>query len=119
MSPVKGIESGFCGRRPDRHGACIWPERHQPTFEKMTPKDHMERFARRVPGGGIAWENAVFTRSDSQEPGRLIDAAVDIAWERLLGSREKSYRLAINTQGRLLVFSVATGTLAAELKMAA
>jgi hypothetical protein len=85
----------------------------------MTPKDHMERFARRVPGGGIAWENAVFTRSDSQEPGHLIDAAVDIAWERLFdGSGENTSRLAINTHGRLLVFSLSTD-IVANLKMAA
>lgn len=68
----------------------------------MTPKDHMERYARRVPGGGIAWENHVFETDDA---GRLVDAAVDIAWERLLeGAPHHEMRLAINTQGRLLVF---------------
>ena len=73
----------------------------------MSPKDHMERFARRFPGGGIAWEHNVFQRSESHEPGRLLDAAVDIAWERLLeGPSSKTGRLAINQQGRLLVFQV-------------
>ncbi|MFT4606201.1 MAG: hypothetical protein ACI9W4_002949 [Rhodothermales bacterium] len=70
----------------------------------MTHKDHMERFARRVPGGGIAWENAVFSK-DQGEAGGLLDAAVDIAWERLLaGARRGRVRLDINRQGRLLVF---------------
>ena len=65
----------------------------------------MERYARRVPGGGIAWENTVFDQSAPGEAVRLVDAAVDIAWERLLADRSpEEARLAINRQGRLLVF---------------
>lgn len=71
----------------------------------MSPKEHMERFARRVPGGGIAWESSVFGRSSHHDSVTLVDAAVDIAWENLLAQGPQGrYRLAINTQGRLLVF---------------
>lgn len=82
----------------------------------MTPKDHMERFARRVPGGGIAWENSVFSNQET-DAGHLLDAAVDIAWERLIhGSRSaRPTRLDINRQGRLLVFRLAGKPVEPEL----
>lgn len=65
----------------------------------------MERFARRVPGGGIAWENSIFNASQDHDSSRLLDAAVDIAWERLIqGASVATRNLAINNEGRLLVF---------------
>ncbi|NNE69390.1 MAG: hypothetical protein HKN29_03380 [Rhodothermales bacterium] len=85
----------------------------------LSPKDHMERFARRVPGGGIAWENAIFS-TDESDPGKLLDAAVDIAWERLVeGARGlRPTRLDINRQGRLLVFRLAGQPTQSELPLA-
>jgi hypothetical protein len=80
----------------------------------------MERFARRVPGGGIAWENSVFTRPTSDRASRLVDAAVDIAWERLLDSDDGTRGgLSIGTQGRLLVFRSTALQHAQELPLAA
>ncbi len=105
---------------PSRRARHLIGEQYTPdkTSSPMTHKDHMERFARRVPGGGIAWENSVFAR-DEQEAGGLLDAAVDIAWERLLaGARRGRARLDIHRQGRLLVFRLAGPTREPELPFA-
>jgi len=80
----------------------------------------MERFARRYPGGGIAWENSVFRNSESNEASRLVDAAVDIAWERLLDpTNAHRAELSIGTEGRLLVFLPTSAPREPELPLAA
>ena len=79
----------------------------------------MERHARRVPGGGIAWERAVFTRSGSLPPGLLVDAAVDIAWDRLFPHAAETPRLEIATQGRLLVMRLGVKRFDPELPLVA
>ncbi|MFQ5569740.1 MAG: hypothetical protein ACE5G0_08690 [Rhodothermales bacterium] len=44
----------------------------------------MEKYLRRVPRGGIGWNRIVFTTAPAFAPEALLDAAVDIAWERLM-----------------------------------
>ena len=47
----------------------------------MGAHEYLEKYIRSMPGGSIAWERSIFSRSGQWDPTDLIDAAVDIAWE--------------------------------------
>ena len=85
----------------------------------MTAHEHMRRHLRRVSGGGIAWERRVFTHSTAMEANDLIDAAVDIAWVRLMPPALERPLLDVSTEGSKIVFRIRTFSLSQVLSMAA
>ena len=66
----------------------------------------MRRHLQKVAGGGIAWERQVFTSAKLLSPTDLLDAAVDIACERLLPSTLERPDLDIRRHGNLIVFRI-------------
>lgn len=85
----------------------------------MTAHEHMTKHLRKVTGGGIAWERRVFTKSTSIEPLELLDAAVDIAWIRLMPNTLERPKLEIKKEGNRIVFRVQTLSLDQVLAQAA
>ena len=71
----------------------------------MTAYTYMQKHLRGV-ADGIAWAQQVFTTSTRLSPADLIDAAVDIAWERLRPKRSERANLDIRQRGTMLVFSL-------------
>lgn len=69
----------------------------------MTPYRYMRQHARGI-AGGLAWPQHVFTSSSRLSPTALVDAAVDIAWERLKRPRSNRPELEITRRGALIVF---------------
>lgn len=47
----------------------------------MGVHEYLEKHVRSIPGGGIAWDRSIFSRTGKWTPLDLIDAAVDIAWD--------------------------------------
>lgn len=70
----------------------------------MTPYDHMRKHLQKVAGGGIAWEWGIFTSAKTLPANALLDAAVDIAWERLMPNTLEHPPLDIQRRGNLIVF---------------
>ncbi len=83
----------------------------------MNAHEHMTKNLRKVAGGGIAWERRLFTKAS--EPLALLDAAVDIAWDRLMPNSLERPRLDIKKEGRQIVFRVQTFSLDQVLGKAA
>jgi hypothetical protein len=54
--------------------------------------------------GGIAWTQQTFTDLHRLDTGALIDAAVDIAWERFKIGASALAELEITKKGNLIVF---------------
>ena len=50
----------------------------------MGAHEYLEKYVRSMPGGSIALERSIFTRSGQLDPVELIDAAVDIAWDAFM-----------------------------------
>ena len=69
----------------------------------MTAYEYLQKTAYGV-AGGLAWAHDVFARSPRHTPEALIDAAVDIAWERLLGRKPHRLSLLIEQRGNMLIF---------------
>ena len=84
----------------------------------MTAHEHMTKNLRKV-NGGIAWERGVFTKSTVLEPLALLDAAVDIAWSRLMPDTLERPTLEIKKEGNRIVFRLQTFSLDQVLKAAA
>ena len=72
----------------------------------MTPHQYMSKHVRKVPDGGIAWNRRIFTSASSFDPVNLIDAAVDIAWSRLMPNALERPRLVIKREDKRIVFRV-------------
>lgn len=85
----------------------------------MTAYEHMTRHLHKVPGGGIAWEQRVFTKTETLAPEELLDAAVDIAWARLMPDTLERPDLEVCTEGNRIVFRVQTLSLDQVLATAA
>ncbi|MFQ5569335.1 MAG: hypothetical protein ACE5G0_06645 [Rhodothermales bacterium] len=79
----------------------------------------MRKHLRRVPGGGIAWEQRVFTHSAAIDPEKLVDAAVDIAWMRLMPRALERPGLEVKLEGSRIVFRIRTFSLEQVLAQAA
>jgi len=77
----------------------------------MNAHEHMQKHLRRVPGGGIAWERRVFTKTSALDPRELLDAAVDIAWTRLMPDAVERPLLEVKKEGSQIVFRVPTFSL--------
>ncbi len=84
----------------------------------MTPHEHMTKHLRKVTGG-IAWERRIFTKATALEPEELVDAAVDIAWVRLMPNTLERPSLEIKKEGSKIVFRVKTFSLEQVLAVAA
>ena len=69
----------------------------------MTPREYMLKQARGI-AGGIAWTRQAFTDGPQLPPGPLVDAAVDIAWERLKVEANGPRDLDITSRDNLIVF---------------
>lgn len=69
----------------------------------MTAYEYLQKTAYGV-AGGLTWALHVFTRSPRHTPEELIDTAVDIAWERLLGRKPHHQPLLIEQRGKRLIF---------------
>jgi hypothetical protein len=84
----------------------------------MTPRQHIERFARRAPGGGIAWENPVFERLGVEHASACLDAAVDLAWEYLTPPDNAGEpQLMIHQEGELLIIRLEARSRAAGIRV--
>ena len=77
----------------------------------MTPHDHMRKQMRKVAGGGIAWERRTFTQARNHDANTLLDAAVDIAWERLMPNALERSPLDVRDYGNFIVFRVRRATI--------
>jgi hypothetical protein len=64
----------------------------------------MSKYLQQVAGGGIAWECRLFTACPTISALDLLDAAVDIAWERLMPNTLERPALDIRQYGNLIVF---------------
>lgn len=69
----------------------------------MTPREYMQKQVRGI-AGGIAWTQRAFTEMPQLPSEALVDAAVDIAWERLKAGSAGTAELDITSQGNLIVF---------------
>jgi hypothetical protein len=86
----------------------------------MTPREYMEKFVRRIPGGGLAWEKEAFTDEPSLAPSDLVDAAVDIAWEYLMPTNcLERPMLEVYSRGNALIFRVRPQSVVKMLSKAA
>ena len=72
----------------------------------MTPHQYMNKHVHKVPDGGIAWNRRIFTTASSFDPVNLIDAAVDIAWSRLMPNTLERPALVIKKEDKRIVFRV-------------
>ncbi len=72
----------------------------------MTPHEYMSKHLRKLPEGGIAWNRRIFTSASTFNPVNLVDAAVDIAWLRLMPNVLERPSLVIKKEGRRIVFRV-------------
>ena len=84
----------------------------------MTPHEHMTKHLRKV-SGGIAWERRIFTKATDLDANDLVDAAVDIAWARLMPNTLERPSLEVKKEGSKIVFRVKTFSLEQVLSMAA
>ena len=50
----------------------------------MGAHEYLEKYTRSLPGGALAWERTIFSRTWQWDAGELIDAAVDIAWDAFM-----------------------------------
>lgn len=71
----------------------------------MTPHEQMRKHLQKVAGGGIAWERDLFSK-EANSSSALLDAAVDIAWERLMPNTLERPVLDVRRHGSLIVFRV-------------
>ncbi len=72
----------------------------------MTPHEYMSKHLRKAPDGGIAWNRRIFTSASSFDPVNLIDAAVDIAWSRLMPNTLERPALVIKKVDKRIVFRI-------------
>ncbi len=72
----------------------------------MTAHEHMTKHLRKVSGGGLAWEWGVFTGDRALGPLALVDAAVDIAWARLMPKTLERPSLEVRKEGSSIVFRI-------------
>ena len=84
----------------------------------MTPHEHLTKHLRKV-NGGIAWERRIFTKATDLDAHDLVDAAVDIAWVRLMPNTLERPSLEIKKEGSKIVFRVKTFSLEQVLSIAA
>ena len=84
----------------------------------MTPHEHMTKHLRKV-SGGIAWEQRIFSKATNLDANDLVDAAVDIAWARLMPNTLERPLLEIKKEGSKIVFRVKTFSLEQVLSVAA
>ena len=86
----------------------------------MSAREHLEKHLRKIPGGGIAWDRGVFATGLSFQPVDLIDAAVDIAWDRLMpvNALERP-PLDVTSRGDMVVFRVCAQTIKQMLRATA
>ncbi len=86
----------------------------------MTAYEHMEKHLNRISTTCIGWKKSAFTQIASLSPVDLIDAAVDIAWERLMpiNGLERP-ALVVTERDDLIVFNINMEPLTADLKTAA
>ncbi len=84
----------------------------------MTPHEHMTQRLRKV-AGGIAWERCVFAGTATLGAEALLDAAVDIAWDRLMPDTLERPNLEVRREGRLIVFRLNVYSLEQVLAQAA
>ena len=78
----------------------------------MNAREHMEKHLRKLQGEGIAWDQSLFSKAVALRPVDLIDAAVDIAWERLMPKNAlERPSLEILDRGDMLVFRPMMGPL--------
>lgn len=75
----------------------------------MGAHEYLEKYARSLPGGALAWERSIFSRTGQWEAGELIDAAVDIAWDAFMAEFAlERPGLDIHQSGNYLVISPLT-----------
>lgn len=75
----------------------------------MGAHEYLEKYVRSMPGGSIAWERSIFSRSGQWNPVDLIDAAVDIAWDAFTGATHlERAGIEILQNGNYLVISPLT-----------
>jgi|GEM_PF-3515218 len=86
----------------------------------MTAYEHMEKHLNRISTSCIGWKKSVFTQFASLSPVDLLDAAVDIAWERLMpiNGLERP-ALVVSERDDLILFNVNMDPLIAGLQQAA
>ena len=84
----------------------------------MTPHEHMTKHLRKITGG-IAWERRIFSKATDLDAHDLVDAAVDIAWARLMPNTLERPSLEIKKEGSKIVFRVKTFSLEQVLSVAA
>ena len=71
----------------------------------MNAREHMEKHLRKLQGGTLAWDRGLFTKAAALRSVELIDAAVDIAWDRLMPANAlERPTLEILGRGDMLVF---------------
>lgn len=72
----------------------------------MTPFQYMAKHLRKASGGGLAWHHGIFTSASALDPVKLLDAAVDIAWTRLMPKSLERPSLEIKQEKGWIVFRV-------------
>lgn len=98
----------------------------------MEPFEYLYNCMRTVPGGAIAWRRSIFEECCKWDAEKLIDTAVDIAWETLYtqsaesrpgGHMENLYAekpdLVIRRSGSFIVFSLRSDLVPQFLNQAA
>ena len=70
----------------------------------MTPFQYMAKHLRKMSGGGLAWHHGIFTSASALDPVKLLDAAVDIAWVRLMPRSSERPSLEIKQERGWIVF---------------
>lgn len=69
----------------------------------MRIQEYMQRHMREL-AGGIAWSFHVLGPGQRYPSGQLVDAAVDIAWARLLLRAARPQELVIERRFNMLLF---------------
>lgn len=72
----------------------------------MGAHEYLEKYVRSVPGGALAWERSIFSRTGQWDASELIDAAVDIVWDAF-GGESALERAAVDVRrnGNFIVFA--------------
>lgn len=73
------------------------------TKSAMTAYEYMQKQARGL-AGGLAWSEHVFKNTPRYTEESMLDAAVDIAWERLLSNTTLQKELVIERRLNMLFF---------------
>ncbi|WP_457653375.1 hypothetical protein [Rhodocaloribacter sp.] len=86
----------------------------------MKAREYLEKHLRWISNDSIGWERLAFTEVTVFEPVSLVDAAVDIAWDRLMppGALERP-ALDVFSRDGMIVFRLCMEPLTRVLAKAA